>query len=395
MLNKMYTILIVLFPILSVYQTIFNKISFADIIMIILFPIFLFFIIKKNKITIRKENRKIIAFAIYLILTMLIQCILNTGVNVISTIRFVMYMLFLVIGNEYFDLKFGIKLIKITTLLISIYVILQYIVFVLFSRTLPWYIKLFNVMDENFVLKSNSEHYMEFYRPTGVFMEPTHYAQYALIYFIYLLFSEEKVKHRVIQILIITIGILCSGSSMGLIIILISIFMMFCYNKTFNMTKKITIIFIIILGICFLLKIPYFSKIVTRVIGTDQAGLLSGAAVGYRFNGATEFLMEEKDLIYILIGTGRGTEQSYLTGIFYLLKNNGLIGLIMYLNFALYIIKRNKSNKKILAIVVLLISFGSEIIVNYGILFYYCFMIIEDTISEEKKNEFKTKHIDY
>lgn len=395
MLKKIYTILIVFFPILSVYQTIINKISFADLIMMVLFPILLFFIVKNNKIIFRKENKKIIVFIIYLILTMLIQSILNTGVNIISTIRFIMYMLLLIIGNEYFDLKFGIKVIKILTLLISIYVILQYFTFVMFNKTLPWYIKSFNIMDENFVTKANSANYLEFYRPTGIFMEPTHYAQYALVYFIYLLFSKDKVRHRGIQILIIVAGILCSGSSMGLIIILIAILIMLFNNKTFNTTKKFLIIFMMIFGIYFILKIPYFNKIVTRVIGTESTELFSGAAMGYRFNGATDFLSEKKSLIDITIGTGRGTEQSYLTGVFYLLKNNGLIGLIIYLDFALYMIKKSESYNRALAIEILLISFGSEIIVNYGILFYYCFIIQKDEIREEKENEYKTKHTNY
>lgn len=384
---KLFTGLIIMFPILSVYSTSINSLSVADFLLILCLPIMTIKYIRGGYKLV-KRIIPISIFLYYIVFTMLIQILFSTNVSIISTIRFCIYIYALIIGRSIFDINYALKLLKITTITISIYVIIQFLFFKVFNTTLPWRVPGLRVMDESFILKESGIYYYKFYRPTGIFLEPTHLVQYLFVYLIYGLFRIEKYKKLdwIINMLI-GIAIVLSGSSLGMIALLIILIIWCIYKVDVKKTKWKSLLLIIssflilIIIIPIIIKLPYIEKIFTRVIGENG---LNGAAMGYRFNSLSILFQENITTLFRMIGYGRGTNTVYFTAIPYLIYCNGILGVLIYLwinvNGIIYI----KGYKKILLIVVFIISIGSEMIINFGVLFYY--IIIFDGY---KKNNIK------
>lgn len=379
-MKKIFTVLIALFPVLSVYSAYIPSVSIADLGLIIttLFIIIEKFCIKKKlKFNLNKFLMPIFLFFIYIIISFLIQLILDSGVEILSTIRFLLYILILIMGFDYFDFKFGIKILKYATLIISIYTIIQFSFFIILHVTLPWRVPGLKVMDESFILKEASTYYLTFYRPTGVFLEPTHLVQYIFVYLVYILFRVDS-KLDLKNAIIISTAIVCSGSSLGMFLLIVT-WGMWAIRKAFNRNLKISFILgsivaciILVIISPIVLKLPYIEKIFTRVI-TD--GGLNGAAVGYRFKSLELILENHIPTIYRIIGYGRGTNDVYMTAIPYLIYCNGIIGFGIYLWMMVNLIVKTKYFPRALAIIILITSTGSEMIINFGVLFYTMYII--------------------
>lgn len=371
-MKKLFTLLVVIYPILSVYATPISKLSVADLLMSILFPFFLFNFFKvKNKIT--STFILVGSFIYYILITLFLQIAIDTDVGILSTLRYALYLFCLILSFRYFDSKLGIKLLQVITLSMSVYVIFQFTTYIVFSITLPWSIPGFEVIDENFVLLKQSEYYLTYYRPTGVFLEPTHFAQYCVVYLIYMLFHNIRNKINLLKALVVTSAIVASGSSLGLIFIVFIWTIWFIRRQMHRFSPLILVCTALLLIIIVesLSNIDYFQNYITRLI-TDNG--INGAAVGYRFNSVSVFFDKEIPIINWLIGFGRSSEDVYYTGIFYFLNANGIIGLLLFILICINAALRGNDFGKWLAITVLMLSIGSEFVCNFGILYYFAFI---------------------
>lgn len=372
-MKKIFTLVIVLLPILSIYETFVPNLSYGDAILIILFPIFLSRIIIRKHLILSKQKTPIVVFLLYIFISFMLQIMLNTGVEVLSTFRYLLYLLYLLIAFDEFDFNYGIKALGKVTIAISVYVIVQFLYFYIFATTLPWYIFGTNVMDYGIIARENSDYYLTFYRPTGLFMEPTHFAQYVVVYLTFLLLFNFQEKPKIVSITIISIALLVSASSLGFIYLLLIWLLWFILKQKYKVSIKsilltITLVFFLTQVI---MSVEYFEKIITRVF-VDKS--FSGAAVGYRFNSLIFFKETDIPLVNWLIGFGRGTEKSYFTGVFYFLINNGIIGLLIYFWITMNAFFTNRGFFRWLTLIVFVLSIGSEFIANFGILYYYSFI---------------------
>ncbi|WP_165062715.1 hypothetical protein [Adlercreutzia sp. ZJ154] len=384
--NKCFTILVAVFPIVSIYSAGIQQLSVGDFLLAITFVLML---VKRRKSLKESElTRGVLslrAFGAYIIVTFLFQLILSTNVGVLSTLRYCLYIFAVVLFYRKCDFEFGIKILGGLTMAISLYVVVQYFYFKALGSILPWRIPFLGVVDDAFVLKEQGAFYHQYYRPTGIFYEPTHYAQYCLIYFSYLLFCEKKIQKKWAKVLLIVAGIVCSGSSAGLFIVCAAFAIYFISKPTAN---KKSIDYLILLSVvsvgCFvLLSDSSLAGIWTKLVGTD--GEMS-ASVGYRFNSANDFLSDERGLLAFLFGTGRGSSSAYYTAFFYVLFSHGVIGLLFFLRIFLSSFTSLKTVfQRATVILVLIISFGSEMVVNFGILTYFIFIFSYPSIFEGRE----------
>jgi len=372
-LKRIITSIIVLFPILSVYETMITKVSYGDALLVMLFPFVLLYYVKKRVIQVTHPTYIIGILFIYIFISFLFQLNMGTGVEILSTIRYLLYLFYLIIILDFFEFNYGVRVLEIVSIAVSLYVLVQFVYFFVFANTLPWHISFLKVIDQNFILLEQRDYFLDFYRPTGVFMEPTHFAQYVAVYLSYLLLYDLKNKISFIKSSIVTLAILACGSSLGLIFLMIVWLMWFILRKKSILSPFQTMLLLVSMFVFaqFIFSFDYFEKIVSRMI-TD--GSFSGAAAGYRFNSLDFLKSADRTLLDWLIGTGRGTEQGYFTGVFYLLANNGILGVLIYLWLIVFTFINNNHFTKWFVIIVFILSIGSEFIVNFGILFYFSFI---------------------
>ena len=378
MISKCFTSLIVFFPLLSIYETFVPRLSYADFFLVFFVIIFIFLILTFFKV---KQLMFFLSFTVFLFVVLIfyfVQLYYKFQVEFLSTIRYLLYILTTILGYRYFDKVLALKLLRYFTLFLSFIVVSQFTTFYFFGYIIPWNIPYIPVVDNSFIEHVNSEHFLQFYRPTGLFYEPTHFAQYAIVYLIYIFTSEHlspnsTKKYFFDKFLIITAILLCA-SSLGFVALLLIIIIKYIFlNKRFFSLFNIIFLTLGVLVLSYLLyTIDYFSFIISRVY--DFENFQFGPAFGYRFDSVFS-LIYESDIYKLLVGSGRGSEDVYFTGVFYIINSIGLIGLFMYFIVMFAVYKSSDLFGKYLISVVFLLSFGSEFVANFGLMFYTLFSL--------------------
>lgn len=359
-----------MFPILSIYETPISKVSIGDLLLLIIFPFVSLKYVVGVSDSINRIQVSVLVFVIYILVAFGVQLLSGYPAEFISTMRYVFFLLVLVFGFDYFDSEKGLKYITIISIIVSIWLTCQFVTFYFFSYILPWKLPFLPVIDNLFVEVVNEPYFMQYYRPTSVFYEPTHFVQYIIVALVANVVIPKYASYK--TRLIFVSAILMSASSLGFL----SLILIFLYKIFFINGFRIKPIYVIIFFFLLLLLVPlmseieYFSFIITRVFDTETGGL--GPAVGYRFN-SLELLLSNNDQVKWIFGSGRGSEKAYFTGVFYLLNSIGLIGLFLYFWLIFNVAKSSDGFGKMLIVVVFLLSFGSELVANYGLLFYLPF----------------------
>lgn len=375
--SKIYSIIIAIFPIISIYSTGISSLSLGDALLL-LYVIYI--VLKRNgksRIVLWRPMIPLLVFAVYITITLIFQILLGTEIGILSTLRFLLYLLALILLTDSFNFRKGIRVLGFITVLVSAYVILQYLFFRIIGSTLPWRIPFLDVVDENFINKEFTPYYLQFYRPTGFFYEPTHYAQYCLIYFCYLLFCNDvRIRKKWLHIIIISAGIICSGSAAGLFIIAILFALYYWkYISKGRVTKQtIALSLLLIAGIYIVVNSASLSRIFTKLISSSGSGLSS--SVGYRFNSVVNVFSKDRGIFEVLFGTGRAsTGDTYYTAVFYVLYCHGMVGFIIFLaTFIVPYIWLKTDFQRSAILTIFIMSIGSEMMINFGMLTYLTYI---------------------
>lgn len=171
------------------------------------------------------------------------------------------------------------------------------------------------------------------YRPSGFYNEPSHYIQFAIPCLMYLLLSPSKNRYKYYYALIISAGILCSTSGMGMAVTFalwgIVLFQNAFSSKSANRFVGIIIIALVALVIVIAyFAIPVFQESVLRIFGMSSNG--TGAVHG-RTAGGSDMIksLSESEFIW---GTGvfETKPGEYLSGMYMLIQSLGVVGLVLY-----------------------------------------------------------------
>lgn len=379
-LNKIFSLFIVMFPILSIYNSGISTLSIADIILFALIP-FLIFDIVKNKKKI-KISRFLIGITFIIIFQLLLYYLFNwlTTDAVMTTLRIILYYgtsaLFI---NEYFDYKLGIKYLKIISVIAAVYWLIQYILFnyfgVFIQGTLPFFkteVDVYNNIMNNHMWTSYA-----YARPRSFFGEPSHFAVYEAIGLIMYLFKYEP-KEKIL-IIIILLAMFLSGSGMAMILsaIVITIFAIKTL-KTLT-TKKIVVVVLIILGIIALF--PVYSKTGAFQTFYNRTFVEKDSTNG-RFGNFVNAFSTNKEIHEVLLGEGiykiADVEgQNYITSIPRIYTYFGIIGFLIFAGLCIYNFYKLKGISKYVWILLFAICFSSEILFHNLVMVYLPFIIKE------------------
>jgi hypothetical protein len=112
----------------------------------------------------------------------------------------------------------------------------------------------------------------------------------------------------------------------------------------------------------------YISNTLIRLIPEDGENL--SLAAQYRFGALAQLFSGELSGWQWFSGIGRGTESGYLTAPFYLLRAHGVVGVALVAAMLRAYHKASNEYGRALLLTVLTISVGSELLVNFGLLWY-------------------------
>lgn len=376
--SKIFTFLIIIFPIINQYYSPIPGILFGELALIILLPFLIGNIYKKNL-----EINSYWIFVIYSIISSLIVILfipIISGQDVfIRIIRETFYFIVIFIFARYcFNLTLGIKIYKIFVVLICIYIFLQYVFYYYKGIILPWFIKNIKIAES----MSNEEYYQHFiyyfkaimYRPSSIFLEPSWFSVYVLPCLALQLFSSDGIKKsNYILSALISIAVVICTSGIGLFFIsLIWLLWLFKGLKTTG-SKKIFLysVFIGALIIAFILLYSYvetFKMTVGRYSTLNLSGgessanerILKGFEVFNNFDpsfklfgigsGSFNSFALNKHLITIYDGNNI---REYMNSISYILVSGGLIGLGLFILAMFSLFKNSNLISKILIMLII------------------------------------------
>lgn len=388
-LKKIFTLLIIAFPILYIYNSGILSLSIADIFLIILFP-FLIVDMIVNKKRIKVSN---------ILLGISFLIIIQTGIyflfgissldSILTTLRVILYYtsgaLFI---KEYFDYKFGIKCLKVISLIAAVYWLIQYILFNMFNifiqGTIPGLkteVDLYNSIMNAHLWTSYA-----YARPRSFFSEPSHFAVYeALSLLIYVYEFNSKDKKNVI---IIMLSLFLSGSGMAMI--LLSIIFAFAIIKNLKKITKRKLSVAFLICMILVLLFPAYSK--TNAFNTFyNRTFVEKDSTNGRFGNFKSGFSENNTALSLLFGKGiykiadiEG--QNYITSIPRVYTYFGIAGFIIFILVSTRNFMKYRGEKLAVWILLFSIFFASEIMFHNLIVVFLPFLLREE--NQWKKTQF-------
>lgn len=208
------------------------------------------------------------------------------------------------------------------------------------------------------------------YRPSALFLEPAHFAEYCAIALISVLFPNDNGRAKLKKAVFITIGCLLTTSGIGIAIVLGIFGWYVLFTRRKHRTKIIYLVlwaFIIAIVAVFLFQIPFFRLAIQRVFGEVD---------GYNaFRGrfwAWDIVIGQMKGSTLLWGYGSPDFfKGYMTGIMQIIVQYGVAGLILFSFLFLYVSLKGRTNYIVIGSVVYC---GMMIVANltsaYSMIFY-------------------------
>ncbi|MCI9272525.1 MAG: YfhO family protein [Clostridiales bacterium] len=382
-MNKLFTFLIVLFPVFSIYGSFLPGVDFGTFCLIGLTPFLLFQLIK------RKGRVSFPAFLmlllIYSVVLTLIRLFMGTPMNTTSfsilmrMFRFVYVLGVVFIGyRSFFDFSFGIRLLRWVTILATTYLLIQSVVFSLTGFVLPSFIPGITKL-EGLTVSTTLSQYAEFYRPPSFFAEPSSYVYFVTLFLTYCLFSGDgyfSFQQRIVTAVYITIGVLVSTSGQGMLVITVLwlvYFMRLLFQKAEGSRKVANLLIVLLIAVAvlpFLFRSTLVENTLGRVFSPDD-GM---SAIDARDGGYEMFF--RLPLLDQIFGMGFGNlpDSIYFSSIADIGYTMGFVGLFLVLLLYLTIFRRGCFYQRMLCISSVLLMLGGGLFTATYLALYLSFM---------------------
>lgn len=392
--GKIFTLSIILSPFLRQYPSYIPGITLGELFLIIslllIFPTMNLFLVSRKPVF-------LIIFWIIGLLTTLLTVLINQTLTFEITTRFIRYSFYIVvilISVKKFNLTFGLKIYRKICILVSVYLLLQIIVYNFNGYILP-----INILPIRFIRNISMErmYYIArkyYFRPHSVFTEPGYAVHFLLPGLIFSLFGWfEKSKIDFITSTVIFISLILSTSVQGIILglFIIGLFLLTKINNIssyFYVIRNTLIIFIVIIMLLILYNVSAIQIAINKVNNITRS-------VGLRlFRGFLIF--NDLPLLTKIIGVGHGNVgkyvieneihtkydpevltpnfASYVNGISRIMLYYGFIGFSVFLIFYFDILKKTEVPFKILSLTYLVLLMGAGGFFSIELIFYFSFI---------------------
>lgn len=391
-----YSCFIAFLPIISIYASGIPGLTLGDVCLILLFFFSVISSKKSNTIGGTDKSRVIRTFlilAFYYLVSFCCSTILQPNPPIVEMsiriIRFLFYIIVLLeLSKKYFDYEIASKWVRRISVAATFYVVLQYILYFKYSYILKGYLQSIPIYLKEYSVIDYAERYQwHFFRASSFFLEPAHYAQFAVLGLCFALTGyTQKNQYSLINAILISIGIILSTSIQGIIItaILWLIWIPVIYSR--NRNKK-GIMTVYILLVC--LPVLMYYMLGTDVVQNTLSRITEGksqdmSAYNARFGGVTA--INSLKGIFFLIGKGFGQvpEELWMNSAAYVWYGTGIIGIALtfYLLIKCFIVSKTYA-AKLVCFIYLILFFSSDIFNSYMCIFYFSFMCFGTKITQQ------------
>lgn len=367
LLTSYYSVFVPMVIILNMYK--FNSIfTFADIGFFILYIIYIFNCIFNfaSNTKIKLSYNEMIPFFICVIYWF-IYSFDNLDINIFfRNARYLLYLLTIVLyTKKYFDYSLAFKVYKYIAISSTLYLFIQYIFRNLFGVYLLNYLPFLEV---------SSKGIMQIIpvRCKSIFAEPSQYAIYTMGAICLMLINSNKTKLENIYILILIIGILLSGSTTGIAIIILGGILYGIYLiknvKKVKRKKIIRLIFLSIISASIVFLIIFYSGMLNYI----TYRVSEGSSADARFS-SYELINSFSNK---LCGNGMiDIEADYYNGVVRCIYYFGYLGIISWIVLTLGQLRKSYKGNKILVVIFFSLNIGTEVLFGTQMLIWFSFIM--------------------
>lgn len=374
---KLFTFVIAVFPILNVY-TVFEQ-PLGDIALVISITL-LIFQINKKKIRIQWQ---FLLMCFYILIDFLFRYIVHdmsafTTNRVLHNIFYYLIIAFFI--KNYFNIDFGIKILRRMSLFATAYIYLQQIIMTFSGYYLPGTLPFLSLGRED-LLFYNLYATQATFRPRSIFTEPASFCAYVGLYLTIslVIYKNKQINWKnMFEWIFISGGLLISRSGNGFVILII-LWGLYLFNGGYLIKRNLVFIFLIFIIVLFLWNKQAFNDVFVHI----RMGGFEG-----RFSNMFYPFQEMKSIFYLFFGNGMSliTNSIYMPGFSVVIYYYGIVGMLFWLFMYLLIFKKGDSiNRRVLILFLVLNCAGNAM---FGILtvFYSAFMIKKLNNAENNRN---------
>lgn len=380
-LKKLYTISVILSPLLMLYKSPVGFMDFGTFFIIL--TIILNICSLHNQLNICFPNEWILYILYIIVGTGIALLITFNYVVVIALIpriaKNILYVLILLTSykNNIFDIALGKKLYKILVLISTFYIYVQTfaakIMNTIFWGYIPGLVWKKSYVQDILLTDPRA------FRPSSFFYEPSHYFIFVFLALVLYMFEKKKCGiYKLFSAIFISGGIVLSASSMGILFVaLIWLYWIIwqLFSNRFGDRTELIFIVICFLGLItasLLLRIPWIVNALTRVfdLGYTGGNAIIGRGMGY-------YEITQMPLANLIFGYGYGNVgNNYYPSLVFNFLSMGIIGIVFtfYIYFKIY--HRCQSGVPKLAFMIYIaLCFYSEIFMSLYLLFFMSFFM--------------------
>ncbi|MCM3693200.1 O-antigen polymerase [Neobacillus niacini] len=361
LLEKLYTIFLICYPLLSVYKSPVSSINLPNLFMIVILISLL--ITKRIKIQLSVGNTVnfLYIFAGICLFLALISSLITQEYSMISIFGrftlFILYIIILSVSRTVLDFELAIRLVKVISIVGCISLLIQIIAYYTLNLNIHMYLPFLPLTDgmsksiNNLIYENYST--IVIYRPMTVFGEPSHFAYYVVMALAVLLFIDKKVKKRnkLFLGLLYSIALVLSTSGTGAYLMVL-IWTIYLLNNKKNRAKNLIIVFVFIF---MTLTFMYISGNTFEYFNYAFSRLTISSSRMFSFLN----YLGEMDFGLQLIGSGMGNSSiyfkemnddavsSFMSSFGRIFVESGYIGILIFMGILIMLYINTRRNMRI------------------------------------------------
>lgn len=377
-LRDLYALFLGLLPWIMIYKFPFGNFSIVVLLSFLFLPYVL--------LSLTRKQSKVLSFRALFILIFFLYYGYSLSNDFKTMVLLAIVAIHVIAAPKSLNFDKFVSVVQTFALVSSIAIILQVLLYTLTGYMFPliWNDMVSEVYKETtgFVVESKN-----FVRFSGFFFEPSAYSKYALVGLSFLLFDGAINRKKIKKAVAITLGIVASTSSMGIIgaVGFWSYYIIVKDNYVFKNKSKIAkIVYLCILGTIILgalFTVSHgFQQSVLRVIGasSDNYDAINGRT------GYSEIYLTQLSGSSFLYGLNYMEFDNYVVGYVKIMMFSGLIGLILLIFSCIACLLKNRPAVKINIIVYIVLLFFAEIVGAMSLLFYFVMFNCCNSCNNEK-----------
>ncbi len=380
--NKVATVLIIILPILTSYQSPVAALGIGELVLLVAGIISLPYMLKNNNITIYKYYY----FIFYSILISLFVLLIHNTYNlsdIIKRLGVMIFYTFIIFGfaDKLFNIDYGLKLYKKLALFSAGFIFIQTGFYYFFNKVI---LGILPGTTLNYSISSYSGLYQKYagmsdilFRPASFFLEPSYFAQFIAPSLLLILFTEHT-KSTYPKAIFITVSMLLSTSANAFAFAgVIWILYLEIYARHNNGISKMIKIFSVSV-LLFVIIYYVFTKIPALLSVIERFNLIGNGSSGSANVRTMKGLMffNEINIFEKIFGVGFGTyysyiqnnpvnipdvQDEYMSSLGYLLTSTGLFGFSLFLISLKDMVKSYSKSAKALVLLLFVYSLSSSV----------------------------------